>query len=116
VAVPVFAVSWLWLNQSGVSVACLLYMAWGDGITGLVRSRVYHKAVKGWWGSLAMLAVCLVISAFFVRPFWIGVAGSLVAVAAEQAFGEYGVFKWGDDNWAIPVTSMITILGLFALR
>ena len=35
---------------------------------------------------------------------------------AEQSFGEYGIFKWGDDNWAIPVISMITILGLMAIN
>jgi dolichol kinase len=115
VAVPVFAISWLWLAKPAVSVACLLFMAWGDGITGFVRSIVYRKAVKGWWGSLAMLCVCLVISVFFIRPFWIGVTASVVAVVAEQSFGEYGIFKWGDDNWAIPVTSMITILGLMAI-
>jgi dolichol kinase len=116
VAVPIFAISWFWLAKPAVSVACLLFMAWGDGITGFVRSIVYRKAVKGWWGSLAMLCVCLVISVFFIRPFWIGVTASVVAVVAEQSFGEYGIFKWGDDNWAIPVTSMITILGLMAIN
>jgi phytol kinase len=115
VAVPVFAISWLWLGKPAISVACLLFMAWGDGITGFVRSIVYRKAVKGWWGSLAMLCVCLIISAFFIRPFWIGVLACVVAVVTEQSFGEYGIFKWGDDNWAIPVISMITILGLMAI-
>ena len=115
VAVPVFAISWLWLDKPAVSVACLLFMAWGDGITGFVRSIVYRKAVKGWWGSLAMLCVCLGISAFFIRPFWIGLVASAAAVATEKSFGEYGIFKWGDDNWAIPVISMITILGLMAI-
>jgi len=115
VAVPVFIICWLWLDKPAVSVACLLFMAWGDGITGFVRSIVYHKAVKGWWGSLAMLCVCLIISAFFIRPFWIGVTASVVAVVTEQSFGEYGIFNWGDDNWAIPVISMITILGLMAI-
>ena len=63
-----------------------------------------------------MLCVCLVISAFFIRPFWIGVVASVAAVFTERLFGEYGIFKWGDDNWAIPVTSMITILGLMAIN
>ncbi len=55
IAVPVLAVGWLWLNHAGVAVASLLFMAWGDGATGIVRSQVYGRAVKGWWGSLAML-------------------------------------------------------------
>ncbi len=115
VAIPVFTISWLWLNKPAVSVASLLFMAWGDGVTGLVRSFVYHKAVKGLWGSLAMLCACLAIALVFIRPFWIGVAASVVAVITERTFGEYGILKWGDDNWAIPLASMATILGLTAL-
>jgi phytol kinase len=115
VAVPIFIISWLWLNKPAVSVACLLFMAWGDGITGLIRSIVYRKAVKGVWGSLAMLCVCLLIAGIFIKPFWIGAVASVMAVIVERTFGEYGIFKWGDDNWAIPLASMATILGLMAL-
>jgi dolichol kinase len=115
VALPVFIISWWWLRQPGVAVVCLLFMAWGDGITGIIRSLVYRKAVKGLWGSLGMLIVCLIIAAVFVRPFWIGAVVSLVAVIIEKTFGEYGVFKWGDDNWAIPLGSMGMILGLLAV-
>ncbi len=114
VAVPVFAISWLWLGRPEVAVASLLFMAWGDGITGIVRSLVYHRAVKGLWGSLAMLCVCLAIAGVFIRPLWIGVVASFVAVVVERSFGEYGFFKWSDDNWAIPLASMGTILGLMA--
>jgi len=114
VAVPVFAISWLWLNQPGVAVACLLFMAWGDGVTGLVRAQVYKKPVKGLWGSLAMFGVCLVISWVFIHPFWIGLSASIVAVVVEWVFGDNGVIKWADDNWAIPLISMVIILGLMA--
>jgi phytol kinase len=115
VAVPAFAVSWLWLDQPAVAVASLLFMAWGDGVTGLVRSQVYHRPVKGLWGSLAMLIVCLVISWIFIKPFWIGAAASVAAVITEWAFGDYGFFKWADDNWAVPLVSLGAILGLMAL-
>ena len=115
IALPVFSISWLWLNKPEVAVTSLLFMAWGDGVTGLVRSQVYHRQVKGWWGSLAMLIVCLSISWVFIRPYWIGVAGSLIAVITEWVFGDNGVIKWADDNWAIPVTSLASILILLAL-
>ena len=115
VAVPVFVISWLWLKQPMAAVASLLFMAWGDGVTGLVRGQVYHRPVKGPWGSLAMLVVCLAISWVFITPFWIGVIASGVAVVAEWSFGDYGIVRWGDDNWAIPVFSLATILGLMAL-
>ena len=115
IAVPVFAVGWLWLNKPLVAVTCLLFMAWGDCVTGLMRFRVYGRPVKGLWGSAAMLVVCLVISRAFLQPFWIGVVGSVVAVATEWAFGDAGIIKWADDNWAIPVTSLASILILLAL-
>jgi len=115
VAIPVFAIGWLWLKQPAVAVTCLLFMAWGDGVTGLVRSQIYKRPVKGLWGSLAMLIVCMVIAWVFIKPFWIGAVASVVAVATEWFFGDCGVVKWADDNWAIPLTSLATILGLMAL-
>ena len=118
VAVPVYGVSWLWLKQPAVAVGGLLFMAWGDGITGLVRSQVYHRAVKGLWGSLAMFVVCLVISWVFIEPFWIGAVASLFATVAERIFGDYGIVKWADDNWAIPVVSasvMLVLMGLVGI-
>jgi phytol kinase len=115
VAVPVFCISWLWLDRPAVAVTSLLFMAWGDGVTGLVRSQVYHQPVKGLWGSLAMFCVCLSISWVFIRPFWIGVVGSMIAVITEWVFGDNGVLKWADDNWTIPLVSMGTMLGLMAL-
>jgi phytol kinase len=114
-AVPIFAVGWLWLNQPFITVSCLLFMAWGDCVTGLIRSEVYHKPIKGLWGSVAMLIVCLVISWAFIKPFWIGAAGSAVATIIEWSFGDVGLIKWADDNWAIPVFSLGFILGLAKL-
>jgi phytol kinase len=112
VAVPVFAIGWLWLDRPELATASLLFMAWGDGLTGLVRSQVYHKPVKGLWGSIAMLGVCLVVSWVLISPFWIGVVASLAASATEWAFGDVGQVKWSDDNWAIPLASLGVLLGL----
>jgi phytol kinase len=114
IAVPVFIIAWLWLGRPEIAVASLLFMAWGDGVTGLVRSQVYKRPVKGLWGSLAMLAVCLVVSWVFIQPFWAGAAVSLVAVAVEWSFGDNGIIKWADDNWAVPLFSMGVLLGLIA--
>ncbi len=112
IGIPVFAIGWLWLNKPLIALACLLFMAWGDCITGLVRSDVYKKPVKGLWGSLAMLIVCLSISWAFIHPFWIGALGSVIATLTEWSFGDLGVFKWADDNWAIPAVSLVFIMGM----
>jgi dolichol kinase len=115
VAVPVFAVAWLWLRQPFVALASLLFMAWGDCVTGVVRARVYHRPVKGLWGSFGMLLTCLVIAGFLVRPFWIGAIGAIAATATEWSFGEYGLIRRADDNWAIPISSIAVILGIMWL-
>jgi len=114
IAVPIFAISWLWLDQPLVAMSCLLFMAWGDCVTGLVRAEVYGKPVKGLWGSAAMLVICLGISWAFIKPFWIGAIGSVIATFTEWAFGDVGLIKWADDNWAIPVVSLVVILGAMA--
>jgi dolichol kinase len=114
IAVPVFAVGWLWLRQPLVATSCLLFMAWGDCVTGLVRFKIYGRPVKGLAGSAAMLLVCMAISWAFLKPFWVGALGSMVAVATEWAFGDVGIIRWADDNWAIPVTSLASILVLLA--
>jgi phytol kinase len=115
VAVPVFAISWLWLDRAEVATACLLFMAWGDGVTGLVRSQVYKKPTKGLWGSIAMLCVCLIVSWVMIKPLWIGIIGSLSATVTEWAFGDIGRVKWADDNWAVPLVSLGIVLGIAAL-
>lgn len=115
VAVPIFVIGWLWLDKPFLTVSCLLFMAWGDCVTGLVRAEIYGRPVKGLWGSLAMLLVCLVISWAFIRPLWIGIAGSVIATATEWIFGDVGILKWADDNWAVPVISLAATLGMLVL-
>ncbi len=112
VAVPVYLVGWQWLKEPYYAAAALLFMAWGDAATGLVRAQIYHKPVKGVWGSLAMLLVCLGLAWLLIKPFWIGVAGSVAAVAAEFSFGDVGFIKRIDDNLAIPLVSLAVLLVL----
>ncbi len=115
IVVPVAGIGWLWLDQPLVVLSSLLYMAWGDCVTGIVRAYRYRQPVKGLWGSIAMAIVCLGISCALLRPAWVGIPGTLVATAAEWAFGDVGIFKWGDDNWAVPLFSMAAILCALAL-
>jgi phytol kinase len=115
VALPVFALTWLWLRRPELGLAALLFMAWGDGATGMVRARLYRRPVKGWWGSLAMLAVCLLISLALVRPFWVGIVASVSVTLVERTCGDCGPVKWADDNWAISVVGVAVLTALLAL-
>ncbi len=117
-AVPVIGIGWVWLDKPLIAIACLLFMAWGDCVTGIVRSQIYGRAVKGFWGSVAMFAACLIIAWAFITPFWVGAVGAVVATIVEATSGDISPVKflrWLDDNLAIPIVSAVTIFGILAL-
>ncbi|MBU0778111.1 hypothetical protein KKF82_07620 [Patescibacteria group bacterium] len=114
-SLPVISIGWIWLDKPLVAISCLLFMAWGDMITGIVRSQVYGRPVKGLWGSAAMLVTCLVIAWTFIEPFWVGGVVAVVATVTEWACGDVGIIKCLDDNLMIPLTSCATAFGILAL-
>jgi len=117
-SIPVIGIGWIWLGEPLTTIACLLFMSWGDCVTGITRSQIYHKAVKGLWGSVAMFITCLIIALCFIEPFWVGAVGALVATATEWACGDVSRVKWlrwADDNLMIPLTSCATVFGILAL-
>lgn len=117
-SIPVIGVGWIWLNRPLVAISCLLFMAWGDCVTGIVRSQIYGRAVKGLWGSVAMFITCLIIAGCFIEPFWVGAVTALVATITEWACGDVSKVKWlrwADDNLMIPLTSCATVFGVLAL-
>lgn len=104
-------VGWAWLGNPWLAVVPCLFMAWGDMLTGLVRSRVYKREVKGNWGSVAMIVVCLLV-AYFFKPYWIGAIGAVVATLAER-FTSISRGIW-DDNWTIVLSSLLVMTVLYA--
>jgi len=106
------SVGWAWLGNPWLAVVPILFMAWGDMLTGLVRSRIYGKEIKGNWGSVAMIAVCLVV-AYFFKPYWIGAIGAVVATLAER-FTPLSKGVW-DDNWTIVLASLTIMTLLYLL-
>ncbi len=116
--VLVFCVGWAWLNQPILSIICFLSMAWGDSVTALVRYKVYGRAVKGLWGSVAMFITCLIIALAFVHPFWLGAVVAFAATLAEWSCGDVSkvkLLRGIDDNIGIPVVSLATLFGILAL-
>ena len=83
-AVVSIAVGWGWLGEPWLGIVPVTFVGFGDAITGIVRSRVYGKEVKGNWGSIGMLATCLLL-AYFVHPYWVGAVGAGVAVSGPVA-------------------------------
>ena len=117
-SLPIIGLGWIWLDQPLVSISCILFMAWGDAVTGLIRSQVYGNPIKGLWGSLGMLLTCLIIAWAFISPFWIGAIAAFVATITEWACGDVSKvswLRWADDNLMVPFTSFAVAIGLLAL-
>ena len=107
-----FGIGWGVFNDRWLALTPTLFMAWGDSVTGLVRSAVVKREEKHWSGSIACLAVCSLI-ALLIQPFWIGLAGAVVATAVERWTGL--ARGWIDDNWTIVVASLGVMILLKAL-
>jgi len=103
--VVLIGICWGLLGEPWLAVVPLCFMGAGDSITGLIRSKVYGREVKGVIGSIGMLAVCLTL-AYFIEPYWIGVAGALTAVVAEKYTK---TTKYVDDNLTIPLASAVVM-------
>jgi len=90
-----------WNYNVWIGVLSALFLAWGDGLTGIVRNFVYGKRNKGVYGNIAMLAVCMTL-AYFMN----GRVGYVAFVAAAFA-SIVEKFERIDDNISIPFGSAI---------
>lgn len=102
-----------WRVNPWLGVMPGLFMAFGDGISGIVRFSVYHREVKGWWGSLACLGVCAIL-ALLIAPYWVGLVGAVAFTVAEKLCGDVGRIKV-DDNLVAPLFSLAVMLPLYFL-
>ena len=105
--IVLIGVCWGIFNQPWLAIVPLLFMSGGDSITGLIRSKVYNKEMKGLWGSVGMLPVCLLFACFF-SPYWISAIGAISATLIEK-FSPTNRFV--DDNLLIPLGSAL-IMGV----
>lgn len=102
-------ICWGLLDKPWLAIVPLTFMGAGDAITGLIRSRVYKREVKGLWGSVGMLITCLIL-AYFIQPLWIGVFGATTATLAER-FTK--TTRYADDNLTIPLSSAFVMALLY---
>ncbi|MBA7676461.1 hypothetical protein ES703_84702 [subsurface metagenome] len=107
--IVLIGILWGLLGEPWLAIVPLTFMGAGDAITGLIRSRVYGKEIKGNWGSAGMLATCLIL-AYFIHPYWIGAIGAITAVIVER-FTK--TTKYVDDNLTIPLFSALVMGILF---
>jgi len=90
-----------WNYNVWIGVLSALFLAWGDGLTGVVRNIVYKKRNKGIWGTIAMFVVCMILSLFMNgRVGYVAFVGGAFASLVEK-------FERVDDNISIPFGSAI---------
>ncbi|RLE65430.1 MAG: phosphatidate cytidylyltransferase [Thermoprotei archaeon] len=85
-----------WYIDKWIAITAALFMSIGDGITGIVRNRIYRRHVKGFWGSVAMLVVSVIIGVIYKGV--LGVLTAIVATIVER-------IPLIDDNITVPLIS-----------
>ncbi|WP_440948626.1 hypothetical protein ACSAZL_10580 [Methanosarcina sp. T3] len=81
----------------------MLFMAYGDVISGIIRNLKYNKRTKAWEGTAGMFVLCIIMDAKM------GVAGILAGIACS--FVER--IENMDDNITVPAVSLSVLLGAY---
>ncbi len=97
--------TWFFDRSFLLAVVPTLFMAWGDGVTGVVRNLIYKKRTKAWQGSVAMLLVCVPVGALMGAA---GVVAGVLSTAVERLEGI-------DDNISIPLVTLCVLIPAWAL-
>lgn len=110
--VSVFLI-WEYSNEPWLAILPSLFMAFGDGVTGIIRNKMFKRRTKSAWGNVGMAALCLPLGYFIGMmsepeiPIW-GLISGIVASVVERY--EFGVI---DDNILIVVfSSIVLFIGL----
>lgn len=95
------AVGWITTKSMWIGIIPVLFMALGDGVTGIVRNLKYGKQKKYWEGSIAMFIISAIIGGIKFGP--VGIIAALGATLVER-------LNLIDDNISIPFVSLGILL------
>jgi len=98
-------VGWYFDRTFWLGVIPVLFMSFGDGITGIIRNMKYKKRTKAWEGSVGMFVVCVVIGS---RIGWAGIIAAFLATIVEKIMPIDSNIM--DDNIAIPIVSLLVLI------
>jgi hypothetical protein len=103
-------VLWMILGSPWIAIIPPAFMAFGDGITGIVRNLAFKERQKHPIGNIYMLGVCIPIGYFFAT--WSDINGLAVwGVIAAVVASLFERFEFGplDDNVLITLSATIVL-------
>ena len=98
---------WFFFENPWVAVIPPAFIAFGDGITGIVRNFAFKERRKHPIGNIYMAGLCIIIGYFFADMAgiaWWGIIAAVVASLFERY--EFGPF---DDNILITISSIVVL-------
>ncbi|HDQ15505.1 MAG TPA: hypothetical protein ENN45_00420 [Bacteroidetes bacterium] len=94
---------WQFLGNKWIAIIPPAFIAFGDGITGIIRNLAFHERKKHPIGNVYMAGICIPIGYFFANVAGLAIWGVLAAIVAS--FFERFEFGHIDDNILITVSS-----------
>lgn len=101
-------VLWEIFGSPWVAVIPPAFIAFGDGITGIVRNLAFQERRKHIIGNIYMMGVCIPIGYYFASFEGIALWGVLAAIVAS--FFERYEFGRIDDNVLVTVSATVILL------
>jgi len=100
--------AWFFLGNPIYAQIPILFMSFGDAVTGFTRNLLFKRRTKSWWGNIAMFAVCAPLAYLLIGAFGI-------PLAAAASIIEHYEFNPVDDNILISLVSLAGILVIKAV-
>jgi len=101
---------WTLTGSAWLSIIPVSFMAFGDGITGIVRNALFKKRTKHPLGNLYMFGICAPLGFIFARfsqlpdlIIWAVIAAAVASIIERYEFGPL------DDNILITISSSIVV-------
>lgn len=96
--------SWVIFRDWRFGVLPVLFMSFGDGVTGIVRNAMYDKRNKSWIGNIAMALVAVPVGYILMS-----IPGALAGLASSIV-EHFEIHRKIDDNITVPLVSFSIIL------
>lgn len=101
---------WYFFDNPWIAIIPPAFIAFGDGITGIVRNFAFKERRKHPIGNIYMAGVCILIGFFFGR--WSGIPGlgmwGIIAAIVASIFERYEIGPI-DDNILITASAIIIL-------